>query len=96
MENKLNYKMYQYFFSHKNPIIKKVNVYFYNMYNNLLSNNSKKNKNSKNKFNSNKDLILPKEIEQYIIPEIRKGKTKDDLIFFLIFLSFRKLYFIFI
>ena len=83
LENKLNYKMYQYFFSHKNPIIKKVNVYFYNIYNNLLPNNNKNNKNSKNKFNSNKDLILPKEIEQYIIPEIRKGKTKDELIAFL-------------
>jgi hypothetical protein len=83
LENKLNYKMYQYFFSHKNPIIKKVNVYFYNLYNNLLPNNSKNNKNNKNKVNSNGDLILPKEIDQYVIPEIRKGKTKDELIIFL-------------
>lgn len=80
MENKLNYKMYQYFFSHKNPIIKKVNVYFYNLYNNLLPNN---NKNSTNKVNSNGDIKLPKEIEQYVIPEIRKGNTKNDLIAFL-------------
>ena len=82
MENKLNYKMYQYFFSHKNPVIKKVNVYFYNLYNNLLPSSNKNNKNS-NKVNSNGDIILPEEINQYIIPEIRKGNTKDELIAFL-------------
>ena len=86
LENKLNYKMYQYFFSHKNPIIKKVNVYFYNLYNNLLLNNGKNNNNSKNnklQLNSDGDIILPEEINQYIIPEIRKGNTKDELIIFL-------------
>jgi hypothetical protein len=83
MENKLNYTMYQYFFSHKNPIIKKVNVYFYNSYNNISLSKSKNNKNIEPKFNSDGDMILPKDINQYVIPEIRKGKTKDDLIAFL-------------
>jgi hypothetical protein len=80
MENKLNYKMYQYFFSHKNPIIKKVNVYFYNLFNMKTLNNKK---NIKNNVNSAGNLILPDELNQYVINDIRTGKTKDDLIAFL-------------
>ena len=77
MENNLNYKMYQYFFSHKNPMVKKVNVYLYNLYNPaLLPNNEIK----YNKLNGDGDVIYPDYINKYIIPEIRKGETSGELI----------------
>ena len=81
IENKLNYKMYQYFFSHKNPMIKKVNVFFYKIFN--TDNHEEPNENNKFNKNSNGDIILPEYWNQYVIPEIRKGNTKDNLIAFL-------------
>ena len=79
MENDFNYKMYKYFFSHKNPIVKKVNIYLYKLYKPVLLSNEEIKYNELN-FNSNGDVIYPENISKYIIPEIRKGKTRNELI----------------
>jgi len=41
VENKLNYEMYKFVFSHKNPIIRKVNIFLYKYYKDQLHGNKK-------------------------------------------------------
>lgn len=41
VENKLNYEMYKFVFSHKNPIIRKTNIFLYKYYKNQLDGNKK-------------------------------------------------------
>jgi hypothetical protein len=41
IENKLNYEMYKFVFSHKNPIIRKTNIFLYKYYKNQLDGNKK-------------------------------------------------------
>jgi hypothetical protein len=66
IQSKLDYELYNNVFSHNNPVIKKVNVYLYNI---LKDGNNNGGKNvSKN--NSKK----------YIVEDIKNGTVKDKLI----------------
>ena len=57
--NNFNYEMYKFIFNHKNPIIKKVNVFFYNEFEKVKNtkNNISKNSLIKNIINENNNII---------------------------------------
>lgn len=78
-ENKLNYDMYSFFFSHENPIIKKCNIFIYK---NFVKKNNKNNKSiniiPKNELINNKKQII--NFLDYIISYIKKDYDYDEIL----------------
>ena len=78
LENNLNYEMYKSFFSHFNPVVKKVNIFFFEEFQKENKKDPSINLISIDDFKKNKDNII--KFLVYISNEIKKKNNYKDKI----------------
>ena len=78
LENNLNYEMYKSFFSHFNPVVKKVNIFFFEEFQKENKKDPSINLISMDDFKKNKDNII--KFLVYISNEIKKKNNYKDKI----------------
>jgi hypothetical protein len=78
VQSKLDYELYNNVFSHKNPVIKKVNIYLNDILG--IQDESKNNKNINNKSKESENNELKNNFNKNIIEDINNGVIKDKMI----------------